>query len=489
MKSSIDHTWLSALPAALLDAMLTHPCGSFPARASSMQSLYKSLLAGRTPSAHEIDWPQEPLRSGILEWLQSDRLRRFSKNCKEVTEAILLAICQAGSEYRESVAATLQEMQSDLARLERLREGEPDTIHGGKKSDEGTATHDDLDQMEREVANKVTKRLSAEWAHRIRIWSDLEGLYGSLGRMLGIGWDLTQSVLQHEGWFDAARLRARLESSKDLAHLIRRLGRLKPRVSGKPLAIQSMIQSLSRVEEERSASFTPFVVGETRGIDRSDDIARMLPCEAVLLGHPVLKWHWHAKRADRSLLVYLIEGMSDEDKEADQMRRREPPPQERGPIIVCLDTSGSMAGASETIAKAVTLEMARVAFNEQRGLFVYLFSGPGNVEEHELTATPAGLGTILKFLGQSFHGGTDLEGPIRLAAEKLKRSDWVRSDLVIITDGEFGVPSESVGVLDEARQRGLHCHGVLIGRSSSAGLSSLCENVHHFRDWLSVMQR
>ena len=42
-------------------------------------------------------------------------------------------------------------------------------------------------------------------------------------------------------------------------------------------------------------------------------------------------------------------------------RRRRPEALERGPIILCLDTSGSMHGAPENIAKAVVIAALRVA--------------------------------------------------------------------------------------------------------------------------------
>jgi uncharacterized protein with von Willebrand factor type A (vWA) domain len=49
------------------------------------------------------------------------------------------------------------------------------------------------------------------------------------------------------------------------------------------------------------------------------------------------------------------------------------PAAELGPIIVCLDTSGSMVGAREVVAKAVVLECMRGAHNQGRQLLAYAF--------------------------------------------------------------------------------------------------------------------
>lgn len=48
-----------------------------------------------------------------------------------------------------------------------------------------------------------------------------------------------------------------------------------------------------------------------------------------------------------------------------------------GPIILCLDTSGSMRGARELVAKALALECMRGAHRQQRPCYLYAFSGPG----------------------------------------------------------------------------------------------------------------
>lgn len=48
--------------------------------------------------------------------------------------------------------------------------------------------------------------------------------------------------------------------------------------------------------------------------------------------------------------------------------------------MVCLDTSGSMMGGREAVAKALTLECLRQAHAQKRPCFLYAFSGPGAVQ-------------------------------------------------------------------------------------------------------------
>jgi uncharacterized protein YegL len=55
------------------------------------------------------------------------------------------------------------------------------------------------------------------------------------------------------------------------------------------------------------------------------------------------------------------------------------PTADRGPILLCIDTSGSMRGARETVAKALSLECMRAAKAQDRGCYVFAFAGPQEV--------------------------------------------------------------------------------------------------------------
>ena len=86
----------------------------------------------------------------------------------------------------------------------------------------------------------------------------------------------------------------------------------------------------------------------------------------------MLKYLWHARRIEHALLTYRVQGVmaervsSESDVMTDFERPKPQPKAERGPIIVCLDTSGSMQGAPEIVAKAIVLEALRVAHAEKR---------------------------------------------------------------------------------------------------------------------------
>jgi uncharacterized protein with von Willebrand factor type A (vWA) domain len=218
----------------------------------------------------------------------------------------------------------------------------------------------------------------------------------------------------------------------------------------------------------------------------------MLPAEGMLLVHPTLRLLWHARRAERTLLTYRVEGVDFErvpgEREEQEAKTRQKPADGRGPILVCLDTSGSMEGLPECVAKALVLESMRVAYAEKRACYLYAFSGPGDVLEHELSLTEAGLGRLMAVLTMSFHGGTDVSAPLVRAVARLDEGGWGRADLLVVSDGEFPVSSSTRELIARARaQRGLRSHGILVGAGSSESMGAICSPVHRFTDWQALL--
>ena len=153
-------------------------------------------------------------------------------------------------------------------------------------------------------------------------------------------------------------------------------------------------------------------------------------------------------------------------------------------MIVCLDTSGSMSGTPENVAKALVLQCISVAKKEKRACFVYLFGSKGEVKEMELTPDKAGLEQMLLFLSMSFGGGTDVEGPLNMALERSDEQQWLQADILLVSDGEFSVSSGlSRKISNRKEQRGMSVHGVVIGGSLSP-MDKICEPLHQFSSWL-----
>lgn len=153
-------------------------------------------------------------------------------------------------------------------------------------------------------------------------------------------------------------------------------------------------------------------------------------------------------------------------------------------MLICVDTSGSMNGGAEAVAKAVVLEAARIAHAQHRACHVFAFGGPEEIVELELGFDPAGLERLVDFIGQGFHGGTDICLPLERSLARLEDSGWRQADLLIASDGEFGATAALAEAVERAKAvLGLRVQGVLIGDRETVGLLELVDEVFWVRDW------
>jgi uncharacterized protein with von Willebrand factor type A (vWA) domain len=139
----------------------------------------------------------------------------------------------------------------------------------------------------------------------------------------------------------------------------------------------------------------------------------------------------------------------------------------RGPVIACVDTSGSMEGQPELLAKAFVLALARKLRN--RALHLLLFGGPSQTTELRLGRGREGLRAFLTFLGRAFRAGTDFDTPLRRAVELLDERDLSAADVLVITDGLGRASADVVRAVNSARaRRGVRVWSVLVGAGQAA---------------------
>ena len=345
---------------------------------------------------------------------------------------------------------------------------------------------------------------------------DLALLQG-LGDLAALRWDSLRGHLHSRPWAAARRASEWLRQLPELAALIQRLGRSERAVTAPPRAAPQRSDAEAPPQTLRAIETRlPDAPGEITGVRFSARPERMLASEAVMLHHPVLRKLWRARHAEARLLSWETEAVL-VDWRVDPLAPRrqaavpEAEPLERGPIIVCLDTSGSMRGAPENIAKATVIAALRAAHEARRGCKLIAFGGPDELVERDLSRndgplpsslTPAGGGpglspdlgalrtgeagltALLELMGQAFDGGTDIQTPIERAIACVHDARWASADLLVVSDGEFGCVPATLQRLQRARaERGLRVQGVLVGDRETMGLLEVCDDIHWVRDW------
>ena len=185
---------------------------------------------------------------------------------------------------------------------------------------------------------------------------------------------------------------------------------------------------------------------EIIGVTLGNDLENIIPQEMSLLDDEDLELLFDLKFVENRLFCfekqgfvsYQEEGQKEIEKEVEKERKKEG---QKGPIIICVDTSGSMYGAPETVAKAITLMLTAKARKEKRNCYLINFS-TGTVCTDMSGAV--GVNKINDFLELSFGGGTDVGAGLEVGVEQMEKENYKNSDLLVISDGDFGYISNSL---------------------------------------------
>ncbi len=208
---------------------------------------------------------------------------------------------------------------------------------------------------------------------------------------------------------------------------------------------------------------------EVVGVRLGGEVAHALPGELALLSDPDTEDLFYQRLLDRRLISLELRGTGDEGQAEGNTR---------GPIIACIDTSASMEGAPELAAKAVVLAVTRKAVPRGRPVHLILFGGPGERTEIRLRRGLGGLEGMLDFLMQSFHSGTDFDGPLLRAMDLLEEQSLKAADVLVVTDGLCRAGPHVVERVAQVRQdTGVRVWSVVLGHRDLRGVEPFSDEV------------
>lgn len=181
--------------------------------------------------------------------------------------------------------------------------------------------------------------------------------------------------------------------------------------------------------------------------------------------------------------------LMDDDRELDALRRiaerqamqRDHRGIERvgkGPVVVCVDESGSMSGEKIENAKAFALSLAWMARHQNRWCALVGYSGG---TEGTRMALPPGRWdetALMEWLEHFYSGGTTLDVPL----VQLPTVYWDelscpkgKTDVILITDAIVHAPSDVVETFNAWRAtEKAKCYGIVLG-SSPGDLEKVCD--------------
>ncbi len=203
-----------------------------------------------------------------------------------------------------------------------------------------------------------------------------------------------------------------------------------------------------------SGSFSTATKSDIGGITVGNDLSSLLPTELALLSEPATQSVFYKNYATRRLQVFASTSHDTKGK-----KHRD------GPVIICMDTSGSMKGEPVLVAKALTMAICIIAQRNHRPVLVVRYS-----EGHELFRLH-NIGEqkkdILEFLGVVGMGGNNEDELFRWLFTDImpNERDYDAADVLCISDfGWTPVREESMELIENEKRKGMVFYGLNIAK-------------------------
>ena len=216
-----------------------------------------------------------------------------------------------------------------------------------------------------------------------------------------------------------------------LAEIVRIMGREQPKRE------DEMDETVTRYLPILPSPPKPAI--EIEEITTGQSLRNMMPIELAIMSDHQTEDLFYLKYASQKLQLFASKPKEESSLKVDKQRQLKPR-LEKGPIIVSLDTSGSMSGKPIQLAKCLLLQLLRMAKKQKRKCYLISFS----VRAKYLDLSRYGAWRkVNQFLDDHFSGGTDGEEMLNAALELLQTANFSMADVLIISDFYFPKPLDS----------------------------------------------
>lgn len=372
----------------------------------------------------------------IIEEMDDEDLQEINRKIKDMRERVkkiddlaseLDKLIGQMKEEDIDLSDDIEELEEELEELEKLQE-------------------EDMEKLEEDMdMNTPSSRDAVRSAVR-----EAKSESEAMGELMN-GFSMDSGDIESLSWKDKMELAKKLKDTEWLHDLAIEIGKMKRLAEG------VRRNKINKMPEE------------VMGIKRDRNISRALPSELGYLCNDLEDLFWK-KYTEDDILEYELEGQEDEGE---------------GPIIACVDTSGSMRGRKMRWAKAVAFALYNIAQRDDRPFYGINFASSDELAKFDLNEEDEGerYKVMMDFISHSFGNGTDFNRPLTEASDIIEeKEDYEEADIVFMTDGRAQT-SESVLERIERLKDELDFRivGIQIGYKAG-GLEAFADNIYDFRD-------
>lgn len=214
----------------------------------------------------------------------------------------------------------------------------------------------------------------------------------------------------------------------------------------------------AKEQGETSGSFLTASKSDIVGITTGNDLSNLMPSELALMADQTTENLFYKNYVTRNLQLFASHSQSSRSKR-----------HKNGPIIICLDASGSMEGEPIIVAKALTLAICIIAQRKKRKIIVIKYSD--NYQHFFVQNISAQKKLLLEFISEVKMGGNDEDRMFKWLFEKFlpEQGDYQYGDVLCISDfGWTPVSPQAMELIDAEKKKNMVFYGLNIDKNGSS---------------------
>ena len=315
-------------------------------------------------------------------------------------------------------------------------------------------------QMAQQFLDEVSQQAEQAMEQNQKSFDQLQRGFAQAAQDLNREIDETNDLINSWGLEPGDASRIPMENKREAIERIRASQKLK-----KMTEMIGNLKTVAREEQKRKSKDGATTI---KTIEIGNKIESVLPSEKMKLIHPTMKKDFYRRYNQKELLQYQKESFNNKAK---------------GPIICCIDTSGSMSGTAEVWSKAMAIAMLEIAQKQKRDFCAILYCSRVDAvihfERDKFNPTD-----VVELAERFSGGGTNFQKPLDKCLELIKTSKYKKADIVFITDGDCGLDNSFVRKFNNAKEeKEFFCKGIVIdGYSHTSTIEKFCDDVTYISD-------
>lgn len=316
-------------------------------------------------------------------------------------------------------------------------------------------------EWEMQETEKERQNFTQILENKVEEFSKLITLITPFADEAGRFWDMSSGRWHRTGFELLEKYAQLLEKEQSLQELADLLGRMR----------EAKTQTDEEIYENiiaRKAWVADFQKKEEiAGFHQSNYLPTVLPSEMAYLGDEASEMVFWKKYVEQDLLSYRFQGKKlITSNQVQHIRQQKVRKKEKGPFIICVDTSGSMEGLPEQIAKTLCFAILKMAAKENRKAYLINFSV--GIKTINLLDLANSMDLLIEFLLMSFHGGTDAAPALIEAISMLQTKDYKEADVLMISDFVmFELREDIVKKIRQEQSKDTRFHSLTISKKAN----------------------